>query len=634
MDLTRHPWLLSGWTPVTWEMGLTIELGLNTSPEIGPIPARLPGSVQKNLLDQGLLPNWNYDLKSRECEWVENRDWLYQTTLSSKEIGSSRHLVLECEGLDGNGALFCNRRHIGDFKNAFVPHTFDLGSLQDGEDLKIEILFRPSPRWLGQFGFTSRIQDFKPRFNYTWDWLPRNVQIGIFGNVRLLIDPLSDHLEVMPSSDSIYFSGSVASEVIVTLENKSGPIGTPLKLTPSEVTRGFKWSISEIDLWNPHDQGSPRLYDLEIQYTNSLQEVIHTDRKRIGFKKIEWKPCLNAPVHADPWICEINGKALFLKGINWTPIRPHFADLTESDYRTRIETYRDLGFNLFRVWGGAFLESEIFYQLCDEYGILVWQEFPLCSSGPDNSPPSDPELIARHIETARSYILRRRHHASLLCWCGGNELQTDLDGKSLGAGKPVDSSFALIGELEKVVKNLDPGHRFLPTSASGPRFLASEKEFGMGLHWDVHGPWVPETESYWKKDDSLFRSELGSPGASPVDLLKKYTPETNFFPISISNPIWKRFSFWLPNPEDQSWKLFNDKNDLEGFVRWSQQSQSKSLVMAVSSCLNRFPSCGGVIIWMGHDSFPALCNTSILDFEGRPKPAALELKKLFLQSKP
>jgi len=126
---------------------------------------------------------------------------------------------------------------------------------------------------------------------------------------------------------------------------------------------------------------------LNCQLLDATGTILDKKSLRIGFKNIVWQACTNAPKDADPWVCVINGRPVFLQGIDWTPIRPTFADLQHQDYKKLIELYAQLGCNIFHVWGGAFLEKEWFYELCDQLGLLVWQEFPLSSAGHENLAP-------------------------------------------------------------------------------------------------------------------------------------------------------------------------------------------------------------------------------------------------------
>jgi beta-mannosidase len=388
-----------------------------------------------------------------------------------------------------------------------------------------------------------------------------------------------------------------------------------------------------VRLWQPNGLGEQPRYTIRCRLVGPDGQVHDEQTRTVGFKRIEWRPCEAAPAGADPWICTVNGQPVFLQGVNWTPIRPNFADVTEAEYRERLTLYRDLGCNVLRVWGGGFLERECFYNLCDELGLLVWQEFPLSSSGVDNWPPEDARSIAEMAEIAASYIERRQHHACLLLWCGGNELQGGLDDSKAGVGKPIDASHPLIARLAEVVAERDPGRRFLPTSSSGPRFGARAADFGKGLHWDVHGPWkLPGTmadwAAYWAGDDALFRSEVGAPGASPAAIIERSAGDLSTLPGTADNPLWQRTSWWI------EWPIFlreqgREPSSLAEFVAWSQARQAEALRIAASACKGRFPRCGGFIVWMGHDSFPCTANTAIVDFDGKPKPAALALGEVF-----
>lgn len=632
-DLSKLNWELTGWIPEYWRYYRTMELGQGVKPTVPALPFSVPGSVQKALYDAGLIPDWNAGLNSLQCEWVENRHWIIETQVPSEWlVGGCATLV--CNGLDYCGTVLLNDVEVGKFRNAFVPHRFDLTQSVLSENNKLRIIFECPPRWLGQFGYTSKMTDWKARFNYTWDWTSRLVQIGISGGIRLEVGDCQAIRDIrcwteLGSTGSLWVQGS--GDVGYQIELSKGDQNLlKADVSSEELAAGTVFGDLDVQAWEPNPAVKPVLYQLILSSKDGSEPI----RKTVGFKHIEWRQCDDAPAGAEPWICVVNGKPTFLQGVNWTPIRPNYADLTEEDYRTRLTAYREMGVNLLRVWGGAALETEVFYRLCDELGILVWQEFPLSSSGHDNWPPDDDECIRDLGEIARTYILRRQHHVSLLMWCGGNELQTALDGSRLGTGKPLDLGHPVLARFAEVVSELDPTRRFVPTSASGPRFKASADEFGLGLHHDVHGPWNIETNfddwaDYWRRDDSLFRSETGVPGASPVDIIETYRGDCDTFPASIENPLWRRTMWWI------DWSAFIDEQgrgpkDLDEYVSWSSERQATALALAAEATKKRFPRCGGFLVWMGHDSFPCTANTSILDFWGRPKPAAKALQKVFL----
>lgn len=642
-DLTQLSWTLAGYAPASWRWGQSGEAGIATVPEVGPLPAAVPGSVQGALRAADLLPDWNVGLNARACEWVENRDWVFRVEAPDSWVNSDEVLRLRCDGLDYRGVVRFNNREVGVFANAHVPHRFDLTEARKPHGNVLEIVFECPPRWLGQLGYTSRMTDWKPRFNYTWDWIPRLVQVGVFDSLTLEgvsgLELLS--LGVTTDVDAagagiLRVSGSLSENAVVSIAlfTRDGEPVRRATAAAEEFAAGLVWQGLPVDLWWPNGEGLQPLYDFEVRVLDPQGRVHDSRRLGLGFKRVVWKSCAEAPAAADPWLCTVNDRPVFLQGVNWSPIRPNFADVTESEYRRRLELYQSLGCNCLRVWGGATLERESFYRLCDELGFLVWQDFPLSSSGLDNWPPEDPRSLADMEQIATSYVTRRRHHVSVLLWCGGNELQGGEDGGKTGIGKPVNAAHPLIRRLQEVVEREDPGRRFLPTSPTGPRFSADPEDFGAGVHWEVHGPWniagdVEEfVRTYWERDDALFRSEVGMPGASPADLIREFAGDLEVLPATLENPLWRRTSWWIDWPEYLR-EHGREPTTLEEYVAWSQERQATALGAAVAACKRRFPRCGGILLWMGHDCFPCTANTALVDFHGRPKPAALRLAAVF-----
>jgi beta-mannosidase len=220
-------------------------------------------------------------------------------------------------------------------------------------------------------------------------------------------------------------------------------------------------------------------------------------------------------------------------------------------------------------------------------------------------------------------------------WCGGNELQ-HAPGRKAGIGIPLDNSHPCMAALKAVVLREDPETRFVPTSASGPSFCADEKDFGKGLHHDVHGPWnVTETlddwRRYWKNDDSLFRSECGTPSASALDILKTHSGGMPLWPPINDNIYWQHTSSWWLQHErfKDDVKGLSDAQAIEKYVSLSRDLQAQALGIAAQACKDRFPRCGGILIWMGHDCYPCPANTAVIEFGARPKPAYHALKEVY-----
>ncbi len=644
-NLSQLDWSLTGWLPYLWKLGNPIEANTSQSAEITAIPAKVPGSVQMALLQAGLLPDWNVGLNYRACQWVENLHWVYQATIPDEWLGKKLKYRLDCQGLDGSGWVLLNGVEVKSFNGSHIPHVIDLSSEMRPKGNILQIVFDYPPRWLGQFGYTSKMTDWKVRFNYTWDWTVRLVQTGVWDTIEFVA---TDGVEITKASFEAFFSEDDGQCLTVRGKAKC-PDDYSLRVSveqngcvlySKEVSANwlddfviYMTYLNDLKRWYPHQYGEQPLYDARLSLLDDDGDVVDELIKRVAIREIHWRPCEGAPRQADPWLLKCNEDTVFVQGANWVPIRPNFADVTEEQYRQHLVLYKELGFNLLRVWGGGVLEKECFYDICDELGIMVWQEFPLSSSGIDNYPPEDEQFISEMVKVAKSYIARRGHHASLVIWSGGNEL---YDSNSV----PVTIEHPMIKALAKVCKQKDRSRRFVVASGSGPRSTADKSEFGQGVNWDVHGPWKPggfgmadeslaEWADYWAKDDALFRSETGCSGASSLDILERYRGECEIMPVNASNPLWRRPICWWIDYDNVVKDNGREPISLAEYVQWSQQRQSQALEIAVKACKSRFPRCGGVIIWMGHDCFPCAANTSVIDFECRPKPAALAISKVF-----
>ena len=650
-DLARLPWTLEGWRPYAWQLGKSMETDAKMRPEVGPIPAQVPGSAQEALLRAGLLPDWHVGLNSRDCEWVEHRHWIFEATLPAGAVPNGERACLMADGLDYSGWILVDCCEVARFSGALTPHRIDLTqALSDGASHRLSIVFEEPPREQGQIGFTARSRFFKPRYNYSWDWCPRLVPMGISGPFSLVVGPSLDY-ELSDISVQLHEDNQTGS-VRATVRPANHAPGRALiaindgdrelaRVTaPLDGPQTLPLDDLSVEPWWPNRAGPSKIYRLNASVLDEDGAIVWAEERTIGFKRIEWRPCEGAPDGAEPWLCLVNGRPLFLQGVNWTPLRLGYQDTTTGEYRAVVQLYKEMGCNLFRVWGGAMLESADFYDTCDRAGILVWQEFPLSSSGIDNAPPEDPDAIDTVARIAATYIQRRAHHPSLLLWCGGNELLVQFPGRDHET--PVTNQHPCIAALNRVVERDDPGRRFVPSSPSGPRFSAAEAHIGKGLHHDVHGPWGfgdPQAGgfagldawcAYWRQDDALFRSEVGMPGASAIDLIDRFSGGLPVWPPA--TPYWLHTAAWWTQWERFE-PLLGDREPraaLETYIAETQRLQAEAYRAAAAACKARFPACGGFLIWMGHDCYPCPSNNSVIDFLRRPKPAYHALKEVFL----
>ncbi len=646
VDLGSLSWELTGF----WPYG---ERFRADKPLLGPLPATVPGAVQHDLQQAGLLPDLNVGFASRDAEWVEHRDWVYRTAFRTPEDGSVRRF-LHFEGLDYSGEISLNGKPVGAFRGMFRPVTIEVTGVlaPAGQENTLAVTFAPPPEVTGQLGYSSRISTLKSRFNYEWDWCPRIVPVGIWddawlvgtGPVRLVgSSVVADWLDGEGELRCGLFAEGAGWDrcrtVVSVLEGEQvlwsgeaapAPRPSPLALQGSgtgalDVTA----RIPGVRPWWPTGMGERPLYRVRITVWGPDGAVSDEHTLTVGFRHITFVGNPGAPASALPYTCECNGQRVYLQGINWVPPTPLYGALRRADYAPLLERFRRMGCTMLRVWGGAILEKQAFYDLCDEMGLLVWQEFFQSSSGLDNIPCDDPELVDEMALVASHSILRRRNHACLMAWCGGNEL-------TFADGRPVTEAHPNIGRLAAVVAAEDPGRTFFPSSPSGPRHGADEKEFGQGVHHDVHGPWGyrghPHQYTYFNRDDALFRSEMGAPGTTRLAVLERISGGYPLWPPSRSNPLWVHHGDWWIDWELMI-RLFGpwspEVPDLPTYVACSRYLQAEALRFCVESVRRREPQASGALIWMGNEPYANTANNSLLDYDGEPKPAYGFLRRCF-----
>jgi len=644
-DLCNLDWKLSGWTPEYWRMHQTMEIGETPYAEIPTMNCNVPCSVQKILRDNGRIKDWNIGTNYRDIEWVEHRHWLFDVSIPNEVFqDKSKKYFLNCEGLDFAGEIIFNGVKIYDFANSYLPVSVELKKPRETDNW-LRIAFLNAPVWQGQFGYTSKITTPKVRFYYGWDWTCRFVQVGIWDNVYITSnDKLEfDYVDIDADAENkkgilnvtCHFKDTIDCKAKLLLKKNEEIIRTE-EISFYDDFVSFNWKDLDVKLWYPNLSGNQELYSVEANLYSKDNKPIDSIEKIVGFRNIYWEKCEGANERHDNWICVVNGEPTFLQGFNWIPPLHNFADCKKEDYQKLIDVYKDLGVNVFRMNGVAILGTEDFYNLCDEAGILIWQEFPLSSSAMDNTPPYDEKFIEIMGEVAKSYIKRRKHHASLLMWSGGNELFNDSH--LSGQMKPCTTDHPMLKNFKNIIEKYDFKRRYIPTSPTGSTAFTTKDNIGKNINENVHGPWkagsIEEWNASFEEDDAMFRAETGAPSCSPKDILDAYAGDDLPFPIKIDSSYWARpFHWWLEFDAFQI-EMGRLPETVEEYITWSQERQTTLLLKAAGNTKKRFPTAGGFIMWMGHDLYPCPANTSLIDYYRRPKPAAIALKEKVFTKKP
>lgn len=587
--------------------------------------AMVPGNAQLDLLRNSLIEDIYQDLQSRDAEWVSQRQWAYAKRFTVGQELAGKRITLRFNGIDYSASIFFNSIHLGECENLFVPCEFDITRLvRLGEENVVMVVIDPAPSEYAQFGWTSKVRTFKPRMNYGWDFAARCIPLGIWKDVKLVVTGatrITDCWAHTTLSDD-FTRGAV--DLITTLSSQR----TARVLIESEIRRGDEvvasgsiqldaaagegrtaqsFEMDDPTLWWPNGSGRQETYTASVTVTDvATGDVLDECAVSFGFKRVRLLPNPGTPEGLNPWCFEINGVRTFIRGWNWVPVDELYGGKYVDRVERLVRLAAEANVNLLRVWGGGIIEKEHFYELCDRHGIMVWQEFPLTSSGADNTPSTDPEFLAKLKQMAEAVVPTRRNYACHAVWCGGNELTWT------GSEDPA------MRAMHEVCAALDPEKPFVPTS---PLWMGVP---GEAAEIDIHGQWWYQglTEHYtmYNHRTPAFHSEFGVEGAANFENVERFVKDNDLQPISLKNPIYRhRAEDWLKADTIRS--IFGEVEDPERYFRLSQFLQWEGLRYIVDSGRRRKFRCGGVIPWQFNEPWPNLFCSNAVDYYTEPKMA-------------
>lgn len=653
LSLSGQKWEVKGYWPYVPVKEKSMETGQTLHGVTDWMTAKVPGSVHYDLWKAGLIEDPWFGKNSLHCEWVENRWWMYRTTFPAVMGGCDLRREKVClvfRGLDDEAEIFFNDESCGTHQGMYDPFCVELtGKIK--EENKLVVLLKGAPREMGQIGYTSRTSTQKSRFNYKWDFSTRLVNIGIWQDVVLKTRSFAALQDLYVDTD--YEDGRgilrVKAEITDERENPKRPLLARLTVWEPNDSRGddkgpcltktvvltgrFLEETLEIlapSLWYPNGAGAQPLYRVEVKlWEESEGNSVILDRCtiRTGIRSFSMEQNEKAHDNALPYTFVINQRKTYIKGVNLTPLDHIYGNVTREQYAHLVAAMKNAGVNLVRVWGGGLIEREDFYELCDENGILIWQEFIQSSSGIDNKPCEDAGFLKLLKTAAEAAVKEKRNHVSLVVYSGGNELME-------GPDRPCGMENKNIAMLREIVEKYD-GHRaFLPTSASGPReFVTREK----GVSHDVHGNWRyegnPDHYVLYGESDNLFHSEFGMDGVSSVKSLKKFLPESSLRPTPMSGDAnWQHHGEWW-GTYFRDCELFGPMEktpeNLERFTRCSQYVQGEGLRFILEADRRRAYQNSGVIIWQLNEPWPNASCTNLVDYYGETKTAYYQMKRAY-----
>lgn len=629
-----NDWELAGFWPYTpFRYGAELKNTLDS--QTGWFSARVPGSVYADLERNGFIKDPYFETNALACEWVANRWWVYQSRFYLPSDYGDGHYKLICKGIDYKATIYFNGEVLGVHEGMFLPFEADVTSLvkRGEEPNQLNVVLHSVPDEMGQIGYTSQTKTLRSRFYFKWDFSTRMVGMGLYEPVVLEYIPRAAmterHIETVCEGESWSLSANVRVE-----SYEETDLTLVLRLMDGErlvkkVSRTFeaqkrKQKVRAVledlhpELWWPNGYGEPRLYSLRLELWQGdvlLQQTAHP----VGFRTVKYVQCEGRRDDSLPYLPVINGKRIYIKGVNIVPFDHRQGLVGEERYRTFLGLCKNAGIDLVRLWGGGVIERELFYRICDEMGILVWQEFIQSSSGLESTPSEDPRFLFLLRESSANAVKYIRNHPSILFYSGGNELFEKN-------GKPCDYRNANIKMLKNLVDDLDGNTMMLPTSASGPYGeIQLDKP---GQSHDVHGPWKlygPQMHyDLFNQSDAILQSEFGCDGFATLSSLKKFlSPENLKVDTAANNPVWRFHGEWWDTYQERERVFFGDfeEDDLETLIKCNQFFQAEGLRYGLEANRRRaFRNCGS-IIWQFNEPWPNVFCTSIVDYYATPKLA-------------
>lgn len=640
--LSGSGWQVKGHWPHVPHLGKSMELNQDLLGVTEWMEAAVPGGVHRDLARSGWIEDPYYGLNALRCEWVESRWWQYRKAFAVDAASAGCKARLVFKGLDYKAHLYLNRTKLGEHEGMYEPAVFDVSSLLNfGGENVLEVLFEQAPQEMGQIGYTSRTLTQKARFNYKWDFSTKLVNTGIWDDVWLEFSEEAFIEEVYVRPVESAGQWSIAADVRLDEETQHAVrlqvwdgeelVGEQAAICRSEHASEAAWYTAAVaipvpKLWYPSGVGEQPLYRVRLSVLAEDGTAVVERELATGLRTLAFTANEAAPDDALPYTIVVNGTKVYIKGVNLTPFDLLYGNVSRQDYEEYIWLLKRMNVNLVRIWGGGIIEKELFYELCDRYGILVWQEFIQSSSGIDNMPSERPPFLELLARSARAAVRERRNHTSLAVWSGGNEL-TDAE------GVPATYANRNLALLKQIVEQHDPGRMFLPTSASGPREFLSIAPEHRGLNHDVHGPWKyggPEGHyELYNQSDSLLHSEFGADGCASYASLRQFLPPQDQVITNMhDNLVWRAHGEWWDTQERDE-ALFGRTGDLERFTEHSQWTQAEGIRYALEANRRRKYRNSGSIVWQFNEPYPNVACTSLVDYYKQPKMAYYWAKQAY-----
>ncbi|MEU4663401.1 glycoside hydrolase family 2 protein [Micromonospora chalcea] len=633
--MSRRTLLHEGWT-------LRAEPGPAVPPEIAgtAVPATVPGCVHTDLLAAGLIPDPYLDDNENRLTWIGRTDWVYETTFGWQP-GDEERVDLVCAGLDTVATVTLNGVEVGRTENQHRSYRFDVRALLRPHGNTLAVRFDSPYRYAE--AHRDRLGDRpnaypepfhfirKTACNFGWDWGPTLVTAGIWRDIGLHAWSTARLASVRPIVTVVDGVGRVELHAEVertgdeplTVRATVAGVTAEVPVPAGEPTAVVTFAVADPALWWPIGYGDQPRYDLDATLHAADGRELDAASRRIGFRSVRLDTTPDA--HGTPFALHVNDVPVFVRGVNWIPDDAFPNRVTRERLAQRFGQAAGAHVNLLRVWGGGRYESDDFYDLADEMGLLVQQDFLFACAAYPEEEPFRTEVEAE----AREQVTRLAGHPSLVLWTGNNEniwgwhdwdWREPLAGRTWGRGYYLELLPAVVGELDPTVPYW-PGSPWSGSEEIHP----NDPAHGTTHIWDV---W--NTDDYTRYRDYVprFVAEFGYQAPPAYATLRRALSDD---PLAHDSPgmthhqkaadgdgkLRRGLDAHLPPPAD-----FDDWHYL------TQLNQARAIQLGVEHFRSHRPVCAGTVVWQLNDCWP-VTSWSAIDGDGRRKPLWYALRRAY-----
>ena len=616
-------------------------------------PANVPGAVHTDLMALEKISDPFFGVNEKDLQWVGEKDWEYINTFNiTTDVLSSPGIDLVFEGLDTYAEVYINDVKALDADNMFRTWRINARPyLKEGDNV-IRICFRSvfkedMPKYLDapfklqawpnndQSDIPLSLYARKAGYNYGWDWGPRLITTGIWRPVyfelwdRIRIDgthvatrSLGKSHASMEAICDVFSDSDGRASVTVAFDGGKETKDVTLKKGNNRVKVPFK--VKNPKLWWTNGLGDHPLYDFDISVRTDGKEVL--GRVTTGIRTVE--VVRDRDKYGTSMKIRLNGKDVFMKGADWIPMDNFPNRVTEARYEQMLGSAADANMNMIRIWGGGIYEPDIFYDICDRKGILLWHDMMFACG----MFPADDHYLNSVAEEVKDNVKRLRNHPSIALWCGNNENEISYFEWGWRGKYTPEQDRIYQSNLKKLfyevipeaIKDYDDTRYYHPTSPVTGYNGIGYGEGDAHFWWVWKGGWI---EEYLKPENiARFMSEYGFQSYPEMKTIESFTREEDRHidsEVMLSHQRARHDQTRDPNFGNNMMRMYMEKyfsvpESLDDFVYISQIMQAEAVKMAIESHRRSKPYCMGTLYWQIDDCWP-VASWSSIDYYGRWK---------------